>query len=201
MKRLMFTAFILLLLLTACGTQAATSTTSAAVDSLPAAAELALGTLKLEGAGLTITADQASAMLPLWQVYQSLAASDTAAQAEIEALVTQIQGTLSADQWQAVQDMHLTRADLSALISEQSISVSAPQSTTDSSTTAAQPAGPDGGGMPPSDMGGDPSMTGGVQPVSSSASDSDTTPVMSSGTGVPSALVSTLIELLESRAG
>ena len=84
MKKITITVMLLLtLFLTACGTQTSVTGTPAA-EGLAAAAELALGTFKLEGTEQAVTAEQSANLLPLWQVYQSLTASDTAAQAEIE---------------------------------------------------------------------------------------------------------------------
>jgi hypothetical protein len=206
MKKLTLTAILFLLLLTACGTQAVPAESSAPADSLPAAAELALGTFKLEGTGRAMTAAQAAELLPLWQVYQSLTASDTAAQEEIDALVEQIQGTMTSGQVEAIEAMNLSQSDMTALMVDENILESAPpQSASSNSSSSAAQGGPDGG-MPSADMSaGDPLMTGGMQPVSSSTTSSnsasgDGAPAMT-GTGVPSALLSALIQLLESRVG
>ncbi len=202
MKKTTFTAILLLsLLLTACGGQTS-DISSPAAESLPAVTELALGTFKLEGTEQAVTAEQAAELLPLWQVYQSLTASDTAAQAEIDALVQQIQGTMTSDQIQAIATLNLTQQDMMTVMAEENIVESASMPAARSTTTNA---GDQGGGMPPSDMGGgDPSMMGGVQPVSGSSSSVDTSTASAYAgvsTGIPSALVSALIQMLESRAG
>jgi hypothetical protein len=77
--------------------------------SLPLAAQLAVGTLKLEGTDHAVTTQQAAQLLLLWQAYRTLSASDTAALVELEAIIQQIQATLTPEQTQAIEAMQLTR--------------------------------------------------------------------------------------------
>jgi len=79
---------------------------------LPLAESLLIGTLKLQGTSNAITATQAAALVPLWQAYAQLTSSNTAAQAETDAVVTQIQQTLTPAQVQAITAMKLTRQDV-----------------------------------------------------------------------------------------
>lgn len=74
--------------------------------------KLMIGTMKLEGSANVVTSDQASALLPLWQAYQSLASSTTAAQAEKDALLKQIKGVMTAGQLKAIDDMKLKASDI-----------------------------------------------------------------------------------------
>jgi hypothetical protein len=74
--------------------------------------ELLVGTLKLEETDQTVTADQAAKLLPLWQAYRSLSTSQTSAQAEVEALLNQIQSTMTTEQVQAIKTMNLTNTDM-----------------------------------------------------------------------------------------
>jgi len=74
--------------------------------------ELLVGTLKLEETDQTVTADQAAKLLPLWQAYRSLSTSQTSAQAEVEALLNQIQSTMTTEQIQAIKTMNLTNTDM-----------------------------------------------------------------------------------------
>jgi peptidoglycan hydrolase CwlO-like protein len=104
MKKTMITLMVLALVLTACAGMRSTSSTTAAPtqDALPASTQLILGTFRLEGTAHAVSAGQAAELLPLWQVYQDLEGSGTAAQEEIDALVGQIQETLSESQMQAI---------------------------------------------------------------------------------------------------
>jgi hypothetical protein len=116
---------ILALGLTGCGTagqvagDGATATGGAGVnlnqdytDALPVATQLVVGTLKLDETGLAVTADQAQQLIPLWQAYRTLETSQTAAQQERDALLTQIEETMTADQVKQIAEMKLTAADM-----------------------------------------------------------------------------------------
>ncbi len=79
-------------------------------------ATLALGVLQLEDSDLAISAEQAETMLPYWQALQSLTASGTAADIELEAVAKQIQGELSAEQMAAVSDVDLSDEAIQAAV-------------------------------------------------------------------------------------
>ena len=197
---------VLTLILTACGTQGGT-TGSPTAEALPASAKLILGTFKLEGTENAVTAEQAAELLPLWQVYQSLTTSDTAAQTEIDALVQQLQETMTSSQVKSIDAMNLTQNDVMTVMTEQNVVEAAPQqsTTTTVNVSGGAPQGdPGGGGMPPADMGagGDPSMTsGGVAPVTTSSGSTSSTTTQSTGSaGIPSALLDALIQLLQGKA-
>jgi hypothetical protein len=152
---------IFALILTACGASnsaapATVSQTGFAAGSLSGSTLLLLGTLKLDGTDQAVTAEQAKELLPLWQVYQSLSTSDTAAQAEITALEKQIEETMTKEQMQAIQAMNLTQQDSFAIMQEMGIGMGRGQTSSDSGNTSnftpGQGMGP-GGGAPP-DMGG-----------------------------------------------
>jgi hypothetical protein len=130
MKKLTLTLLtILTLTLTACGS-AANGTDPASVPQngapageLPVATQLILGTLTLEETENAVTPEQAAQLLPLWQTLQVLSESDTAADQETEALVTQIQETMTAGQMQAITDMNLTREDMMSIMQEQGLAM------------------------------------------------------------------------------
>ncbi len=117
---------VLIMVLVACGSKPAPSTTGASgnfpaggtpgarnlTQPLPLAEQLVIGTLKLQGTSNALTPAQASALVPLWQAYAQLTSSNTAAQAEIDAVTAQIKQTLTAQQNQAITDMKLTRQDM-----------------------------------------------------------------------------------------
>lgn len=87
-------------------------------DALTIPVQLALGSLSLEETESAINAALAAKLLPLWQAYQSLSNSDTAADAELNALLNQIQDTMNPEQVQAIAGMKLTDEGVDARFEE-----------------------------------------------------------------------------------
>ena len=134
-KKVIFilTVSILLLALVACGgTRSSGSTTSDSTGETGGTAdnstalseemELLIGTFKLEETDLAVSAEQASQLLPLWQVLQSLATSDTAASEEIAAVVNAIKATMTSQQIDEITAMKLTQQDVMSVMSEAGLS-------------------------------------------------------------------------------
>ena len=205
------------LALSACGSSASTPTggmpSSSDGGDMSTITKLAIGTLKLEGTENAITPEQASDLLPLWQVYLSLVDSDTAAQAEIDGLVDQISTTMTAAQNQAIDDMQLSQPDMMSVMQEMGISMgNRPQSASDSEQSGNSggfPGGgdgfapPDGGGMPGGGMPSGDIPSGGNMPTLSedqiaTAQASGGAPGM--GSGVPTPLIEAVIEYLKKTA-
>lgn len=80
--------------------------------SMPTEIFLMLGTVKLDETDLALDAEQASQLLPLWKALRSLGESETAAQAEIDAVITQIENGLTSEQISALEAMELTMQDM-----------------------------------------------------------------------------------------
>ena len=129
MKKITITLIIVLVLaLTACSEGASNTqqsnqgqSTNTSANEMPLASKLVIGSFKLEGTDNAITAEQAAELIPLWQVYQQLSTSDTAAQEEITALTDQIQETMTAGQKNAIDSMNLTPQDIFTTMQEQGI--------------------------------------------------------------------------------
>lgn len=201
MKKTILILTALTLILTACASTQSPSGTPAVTKQavLPVSTQLVLGTFRLERTEGAVTAEQAAELLPLWQVYQELDRSGTAAQEEIDALVWQIQETMSAGQMASIQAMGLTQSDVMAAMSEQELVAASPQASSGSTTTTSGPQGGPVGEMRPGDLDGDPAMMGAAAPVSASGSGNELVGSQADP-GVPSALLDALIELLQTRA-
>jgi len=139
-----------ILLLSACGSAATQTSTrpgsnnaqgNTSQQELPLSEKLAIGTLKLEGTANAVTTKQAADLLPLWQGYNSLLASDTAAQEGKDALAQQIQEAMTSDQIKAIDNLNLTQRDIFASMQELGI-------TTSSQVNANGTAQPSGEGFP-----------------------------------------------------
>lgn len=217
MKKLTIaTLTILILILTACGS-ASSSTPQigpgSQAQTLPAATQLIVGIFKLDGTAQAVTAEQAKALLPLWQVYQDLLTSDTAAQEEIDALVEQVQETMTTEQMQAITDMNLTQQDVISVMQDQGMGISqrSNMGNGDGATTTggggfAPPDGgfPSGGGFTPPDGGfqGRPG-DGGQNLTPEQIATVQAARQQGSGGGgafIPSALLDALIKLLQEKA-
>jgi hypothetical protein len=85
---------------------------------LPRETQLMLGTFSLEGTAHRVDAEQAQTLLPLWKAYRSLITSDTAASVEIEALVNQIEGTMTDDQLAAIAAMELSQESFADIMEQ-----------------------------------------------------------------------------------
>lgn len=142
MKKTILVLTVLLLLLTACGTNssntadspAAPEDNSTTVDQdtadeafpgrqLTGINTLLMGTFLLEETSDAVTAEQAAEMLPLWKLAQTLTTSGTAADAEIQAVADQIQSVMTEEQIAFVTDPDLSQQDLVALLDEMGISL------------------------------------------------------------------------------
>lgn len=215
-KLLLATLTTLTLILTACDASSNTPQAGPANQdqTLPPATQLIVGTFKLDGTAQAVTAEQAKELLPLWQVYQDLSTSDTAAQEEKDGLVEQIQETMTAEQTQAITDMNLTQRDIFTLMQEKGLGGGSGQRNNSNGGTSTgngnnfPGAGggftPPDGGMPGGGFPSDGGFPGGNQSrnngSSSSQNGTDTTtarPQMNAGT----VLLEPLIELLKQKAG
>jgi phage baseplate assembly protein gpV len=113
------TISLLALLLAGCGSAktAVPSTSSDRLntnytDALPVETQLVLGTLKLEGTPQAVDSAAAAKLVPLYTLLEQMTTSGTSAQAEIDAVLDQIQGTMTTDQIHAIAAMKLTQKDM-----------------------------------------------------------------------------------------
>jgi hypothetical protein len=212
MKKWMLVSIVisLVLVLTACGSAQTSNTAATASTELSQEGQLLVGTFKLESTNLAVSSDQADQLLPLWETLQSLETSGTAASQEIDAVVSQIKSTMSAEQISSIAAMNLTQQDLATAFVDAGASgtTSSSANTTGAGSTQLQAdtgapgAGDQGGGNPPADMGGsmpasvDAQVTGMTQSGSS-----QTVTSQSSGTTyqVSPALINALVEMLKKK--
>lgn len=127
MKRfLVVISLILVVVLTACSSTTGSNAEPVAAqgqtvlqdnydNALSVQGQLALGIVQLEGTDLAVDEAKAAELLPLWQALTSLTNSDTAAPVEIEAVVKQIEETMSPAQIEAIAAMALTTDSLTDL--------------------------------------------------------------------------------------
>lgn len=139
-KRIFFSLMIMsvTLLVAACGpaaTPATTGNVTSSIDqtvisqltsgyenALSLQEQLALGTWQLEGTDLAINKMQAAELLPLWRALQSLNNSDTTATVELNAVIYQIEESMTPEQIQAIAAMALTNDNLAASLANGDLS-------------------------------------------------------------------------------
>ena len=78
---------------------------------LSVGSQLALGTLQLEETENGVTPEQATTLLPLWQALQG----GVTVQAEVDAVLRQIEGVMTPEQLEAIAAKQFTRDDLRGL--------------------------------------------------------------------------------------
>jgi len=74
--------------------------------------QLILGALELDGAPNAVAPEQARTLLPLWQALKGATRSSASAQAEVNALLGQIEGAMKAEQLAAIRAMRLTQTSM-----------------------------------------------------------------------------------------
>ena len=90
---------------------------------LPVRLQLTLGTLMLEGTPEAISPEQAKELLPLYQALQALTASGTSATAETNAVLAQIESSLTTEQLNVIRAMQLTSTKMQEWASQNGISL------------------------------------------------------------------------------
>ena len=198
MKKILFSILMLIAIaLTACTSQSTGTPTESTSNDPPIANQLAVGTLKLEGTEQAITVAQAEELVVYWQVYQEISQSETAAQAEIDGLMAQIQETMTTEQMQAITDMQITQQDIFTSMQ----GVAAVSNSSDDTTVSLPSSGSMPSGGPPTDGGGAPPDGGGEMPADMSgaapASATEQSQSSQAAAVVPSALVAAVIQSLQ----
>jgi hypothetical protein len=84
-------------------------------DALSVSNQLALGTIQLEETENAVTPEQAATLLLLWQALRG----GVTAEAEVNAVLKQIEGTMTQEQLAAIAAMQLAQEDLRAWMEEQ----------------------------------------------------------------------------------
>jgi hypothetical protein len=206
-KRMLVSLTIgLVLVLSACGSKQTSAATATATTELSLEGRLLVGTIKLEDTNLAVSADQADQLLPLWETLASLESSGTAASQEIEAVISQIESTMSAEQLSSITAMNLIQQDLAAVdtgTSSTNSSVSGSASASSAQIPAAPgAAGAPGGGTPPTDMGGSMPASAGAQAAGLSQAGISQTVTSQSNAAtyqVSPAMINALVEMLKTK--
>jgi hypothetical protein len=168
--------------------------------------QLILGTFKLEGTDLAVSKEQASILVPLYTNLKTVMESmmpaqgtqpqavNTETQAQIDTIIKDILAAMTPEQVKAISDMQITREIAQSIMTENGISLGGPeQGGTGNPPDGGQKAGANGQppeGTPPAEG---PGGSAGAPPGDGK------TGQQPGGGMVPSELINTLIELLQSK--
>jgi hypothetical protein len=219
-KKVLFILLVLTLILTACSGRAANTAGptgnapgGGAAGELSAPMQVALGTIKLDGTGNAITAEQAKELLPLWETLQQLEGSDTAATEEKDSLVGQIQETMTQEQMKAITALNLSRRDMFSVMQSQVQTFSGNQNngssqggSTSTNRNSGFVSGGGGFGGPPPDGGfgggGNPNFQGQrSQSQTRNSTAGSNQPAVVDPNRIPTPLIQAVIEYLKTKAG
>ena len=90
-------------------------------NAISPAQQLILGTINLQG-NLVVTPNEAAQLVPLWEAYQTLSTSNTAAPEELQATLMGVEQAMTPDQVQSIVNMKLTRQDMGTIFQQLGIS-------------------------------------------------------------------------------
>ncbi len=140
MKKILFGLSLISLMVTlvACSKTTTTTNTTSPTASLSPEAELVIGTFKLEGTDLAVTASQAKQLIPLWETLQSMTSSNTSATEEINGLVDQIKSTMTSQQVDKITSMKLTQQDMMTVMVNAGVGISGANGTPNATQQANQ---------------------------------------------------------------
>lgn len=116
---------VLVLLFSACSTEGSVGQgegaalgDSSAEQPLALDMQLVVGSFLLEDSALAIDREQASALLPYWQMYLLLNESDDAAQEELDAILAQIQEMMDPQQISYIDDLQLVQGSVTSIVED-----------------------------------------------------------------------------------
>jgi hypothetical protein len=202
-KNLVISVLLVLLAgLAACNSSNSTSDTTGQGNPFDSNAGLTqemhflIGTIKLENTNQAVSADQAAQLVPLWQALLSLETSGTAANEEIEAVIAQIQETMTDEQVAAITAMDLTRQSEIDTMQALGLSTNFASGTPMAVGTPGAPGDMgfpgDGGTMPSGNMPSGGAPSGGMLSYGPSGSMPSGGPQGSSGSGLDQSQIATL---------
>jgi hypothetical protein len=192
-------------------------------NAVPVEYQLIVGTFKLEGTSLAVTDSQAKVLLPLWNnlitASQSMgpgqpggsqsntAQNTTVSQDQLTALIGQIEAAMTPEQIKAIADMQITQDTAQTVLSQQGITLGAPQQNSGTQNNgngqAAQGAAPSGN--QPSTQGNAPANgqqpPQGTPPAGNGNGGTLQKPGNGAGMMLPPEVTNALVQLLEKRSG
>jgi hypothetical protein len=185
---------------------------------VPQAMQLVLGTFMLEKTDHPVDAEQAAMLLPLWKAARSLSQSETVAAEELQAVVEQIEDTMTPAQLDLIKNKQLSFEDINSTAEELGLEISfggfgeeiSPEMRATAQAARESGQAPPGGfGGPGGGFGGQPpgggagpgggGEFGGISPEQRQTAIAERGGFRQVGLGVPLPLLEAVIEFLNSK--
>ena len=111
-------------------------------DAVSVAEQLLTGTFMLADTNLSLTGEQTAQLIPLWTSLKE-AVQNSAAQEQTDAILQQIESTLTAEQVKAIADFRITRQSMMSVLQDKGVTMGGPQGNGSGGPNGS------GGGTPP----------------------------------------------------
>lgn len=179
-------------------TQAGTTSSALSTDYTDAVSvgeQLLTGTFMLADTNLSLTGEQTAQLIPLWTSLKE-AVQNSTAQEQTDAILQQIESTLTAEQVKAIADFKITRQSMMSVLQDKGVTMGGPQGSRSGGPNG-QGAGTPPDGTPPAGGPGD----GNGNPPQANGTPMAGNPPQGRGGFLPPELIDALIQFLQGTQG
>ncbi len=164
-------------------------------DAVSVAEQLLTGTFMLADTNLSLTGEQTAQLIPLWTSLKE-AVQNSAAQEQTDAILQQIESTLTAEQVKAIADFKITRQSMMSVLQDKGVTMGGPQGNGNGGPNGS------GGGTPPDGTppAGGPGNGNGTPPQMDGTPQAGNPP-QGRGNFLPPELIDALIQFLQGTQG
>ncbi|MBI3174504.1 MAG: hypothetical protein HYZ25_12335 [Chloroflexi bacterium] len=177
-------------------TQAGTTSSALSTDytdAVSVAEQLLTGTFMLADTNLSLTGEETAQLIPLWMSLKK-AVQNSTAQEQTDAILQQIESTLTAEQVKAIADFKITRQSMMSVLQDKGVTMGGPQG---NGGPNGQGAGTPPDGTPPAGGTGD----GNGNPPQMNGTPQAGNPPQGRGGFLPPELIDALIQFLQGTQG
>lgn len=162
-------------------------------DAVSVAEQLLTGIFMLADTNLSLTGEQTAQFIPLWTSLKDITQNSTA-QEQTDAILQQIESTLTAEQVKAIADFKITRQSMMSVLQDKGVTMGGPQG---NGRPNGQGAGTPPNGTPPAGGPGD----GNGNPPQMNGTPQAGNPPQGRGGFLPPELIDALIQFLQGTQG
>ena len=164
-------------------------------DAVSVGEQLLTGMFMLADTNLSLTGEQTAQLIPLWTSLKE-AVQNSAAQEQTDAILQQIESTLTAEQVKAIADFKITRQSMMSVLQDKGVTMDGPQGNGNGGPSGS------GGGTPPDGTppAGGPGNGNGTPPQMDGTPQAGNPP-QGRGNFLPPELIDALIQFLQGTQG